>query len=543
MEREMTMRFTTTALKLALAGLGAAAIMAGSGLASQAQAKTLRFAFQGELKAVDPYAINESFSLSVGNAVYEGLIRRKPDMSIEPALATSWEKLDPLHWRFHLRKGVKFHEGQDFTADDVVFSASRVHSPGSDIKGRVPLDAQVVKVDDYTVDFILKTPNPLLINEWETWGIFSKKWAEEHQATEATAMNATTPPYAALHANGTGPFILVSHEPGVKTVWKKNPNWWDTPQHNLDEVVFTPIASNATRVAALLSGEIDWMDPVPLPDQARVDANPGTQVLAGPEIRTIFLGFDHRRPELGHSSVKGKNPFQDVRVRKAFYQAIDEEAIKTKVMRGLATPAALMIAPSLYSESKDFKRFPFDPEASKKLLAEAGYPNGFEVQLDCPNDRYVNDEPICQAVVGMLARVGVKIDLNAEPKSKFFAAITAAGGFDSSFYLLGWTPSTLESYNVFQYIIGCRDDKGNGGGNNVGGYCNPKVDQLAKDALQEADQEKRDDIFKQAWQIALFDDVSYIPLHQQALAWGISRKAHVIQRPDNYYIFAWARMD
>jgi peptide/nickel transport system substrate-binding protein len=543
MEREMKMRFTTTALKLALAGLGAAAIMAGSGLASQAQAKTLRFAFQGELKAVDPYAINESFSLSVGNAVYEGLIRRKPDMSIEPALATSWEKLDPLHWRFHLRKGVKFHEGQDFTADDVVFSASRVHSPGSDIKGRVPLDAQVVKVDDYTVDFILKTPNPLLINEWETWGIFSKKWAEEHQATEATAMNATTPPYAALHANGTGPFILVSHEPGVKTVWKKNPNWWDTPQHNLDEVVFTPIASNATRVAALLSGEIDWMDPVPLPDQARVDANPGTQVLAGPEIRTIFLGFDHRRPELGHSSVKGKNPFQDVRVRKAFYQAIDEEAIKTKVMRGLATPAALMIAPSLYSESKDFKRFPFDPEASKKLLAEAGYPNGFEVQLDCPNDRYVNDEPICQAVVGMLARVGVKIDLNAEPKSKFFAAITAAGGFDSSFYLLGWTPSTLESYNVFQYIIGCRDDKGNGGGNNVGGYCNPKVDQLAKDALQEADQEKRDDIFKQAWQIALFDDVSYIPLHQQALAWGVSRKAHVIQRPDNYYIFAWARMD
>ena len=193
--------------------------------------------------------------------------------------------------------------------------------------------------------------------------------------------------------------------------------------------------------------------------------------------------MDQSRDELGHSSVKGKNPFKDVRVRKAFYQAIDEDAINKKVMRGQATPSALMIAPSLFSMSKDFHRIPFDPAASKKLLAEAGYPDGFEVQMDCPNDRYVNDEQICQAVVGMLARVGVKVDLNAEPKSKFFAAISAAGGYDSSFYLLGWTPATLESFNVFQYIMGCRDPKTNWGGNNVGDYCNPKVDELARKAL------------------------------------------------------------
>jgi len=540
---EVVMLLRTKARKLALAALGAAAILTGPLGGESVEAKTLRFAFQGELKAVDPYAIMESFSLAMGNAVYEGLIRRGPDLKIEPCLATSWETLDPLHWRFHLRKGVKFHEGQDFTADDVVFSAQRVHTQGSDLKNVVPPDAEVVKVDDYTVDFILKHPDPLLMAQWETWGIFSKKWAEEHGATEATAMNATTPPYAALHANGTGPFILVSHEPGVKTLWRKNPNWWDTPKHNLDEVVFTPIPNNATRVAALLSGEIDWMDPVPLPDQARVNANPGTEVKAGPELRTIYLGFDQVRPELGHSNVKGKNPFKDVRVRKAFYQAIDEEAIKTKVMRGLATPAALLIAPVLYSETGDFNRIPFDPEAAKKLLAEAGYPNGFEVQLDCPNDRYVNDEAICQAVVGMLARIGVKIDLVAEPKSKYFAKILAAGGFDTSFYLLGWTPGTLESYNVFQYILQCRDEKGNGGGNNVGDYCNPKVDQLARDALQEPDQEKRDDIFKKAWQLALFDDVGYIPLHQQALAWGLSKKVHVPQRPDNFYAFSWVTMD
>jgi peptide/nickel transport system substrate-binding protein len=508
-----------------------------------AEAKTLRFAFQGELKSVDPYQINESFSLSVNGSVYEGLVRFRPDLTLEPCLATSWEVLDPLHWRFHLRKGVKFHEGQDFTADDVVFSASRVRGPGSDLKGEIPADAEVVKVDDYTVDFLLKTPAPLLINQWAAWGIFSKSWSEAHGATEATAMNATTPPYAGLHANGTGPFILVSHEPGVKTVWKRNPNWWDKPTGNVDEVVFTPIPNPATRVAALLSGEIDWMDPVPLNDEARVNANPTTEVLAGPEARTIFLGMDQWRDELGHSNVKGKNPFKDVRVRKAFYQAIDEDAIVKKVMRGQATSTALMIAPSLFSRSGDFKRIPFDPEASKKLLEEAGYPDGFQVQMDCPNDRYVNDEQICQAVVGMLARVGIKVDLNAEPKSKFFASITAAGGYDSSFYLLGWTPTTLESFNVFQYIIGCRDPKTNWGGNNVGDYCNPKVDELARQALTVPAGPERDEIFAQAYQIALFGDVGYIPLHQQALAWGVAKTVHPIQPVNNYYIFAWVTMD
>jgi peptide/nickel transport system substrate-binding protein len=531
------------ATSLSLAAIGLAGAFITPAIAPSGELKTLRFAFQGELKSVDPYQINESFSLSLNGAVYEGLVRRGPDMKIQPALATSWEILDPLHWRFHLRKGVKFHEGQDFTADDVIFSAHRVLGAGSDLKGVVPPDAEVVKVDDHTVDFLLKTPNPLLINQWETWVIFSKSWSEAHDATEATAMNATTTPYAALHANGTGPFILVSHEPGVKTVWRRNPNWWDTPTHNIDQVVFTPIPNAATRVAALLSGEIDWMDPVPLPDQARVNANPTTAVLAGPEARTIFLGMDQSRDELGHSSVKGKNPFKDVRVRKAFYLAIDEDTIDKKVMRGQATSSALMVAPSLFPLAKDFHRLPFDPEASKKLLAEAGYPDGFEVQLDCPNDRYVNDEQICQAVVGMLARVHVKVDLNAQPKSKFFAQVLQAGGYDTSFFLLGWTPSTLESFNVFQYIMGCRDPKTNWGSNNLGGYCNPKVDALARQALAEPDEAKRDADFAEAWRISLMGDVAYIPLHQQPLAWGISKSLHVIQPPNNFYTFRWARMD
>src|SRR5271154_5721303 len=277
---------------LTWASIAVVLAMMGALPASPAQAKTLRFAFQGELKSVDPYQIAEGFSLSVNGSVYEGLIRRGPELKIEPCLAESWEVLDPLHWRFHLRKNVKFHEGQDFTADDVIFSVNRVKGPGSDLKGVVPADAEVVKVDDHTVDFILKTPDPLLINQWDTWGIFSKSWSEAHGAIQATAMNATTPPYAGLHANGTGPFILASHEPGVKTIGKRNPNGWEKPIGNIDEVIFTPIPNAATRVAALLSAEIDWMDPVPLNDQARVNGNQCTEVLAGPEVRTIFLGMD-----------------------------------------------------------------------------------------------------------------------------------------------------------------------------------------------------------------------------------------------------------
>ena len=323
-----------------------------------------------------------------------------------------------------------------------------------------------------------------------------------------------------------------------------NPYWWDKPVHNIDQVVFTPIPNAATCVAALLSGEIDWMDPTPLNDPG-----PGHTLtrpqrsLREPRHSINSPGMDESRDELLHSSVKGKNPFKDVRVRKAFYQAIDEDAINRKVMRGQATPSALLIAPSLFAPAKDFQRLPFDPEVSKQLLAEAGYPDGFEVELDCPNDRYVNDEQICEAVVGMLSRIGVKVDLNAQPKSKFFAKVLEAGGFDTSFFLVGWTPTTLETFNVFQWIIGCRNAKTGWGGNNLGGYCNPKVDDLARRALTEPDDASRDADFSEAWHISIMDDVAYIPLHQQPLAWGVSKSLHVIQPPNNSYIFRWARLD
>src|SRR5256885_3483706 len=468
--------------------LTAATLTVAAVAISPASAQTLRYANQGDFKSLDPYTLNETTTHAHLGQVYEGLIARDKDLKIIPALAESWEIPEPTRWRFHLRKGVKFQNGDPFTADDVVFSAERVQKKGSTLQPRIPSGTKVVKVDDHTVDFILPSPNPILNSQGDTWYIMDKKWAEPTTAVEPTPAAATTPSFASLNANGTGPFTVESHQPGVKTVFKANPNWWRKPEHNLKEIIFTPIGSDATRVAALLSGEVDIIEPVPIQDISRVDSSPNAQVLKGPEIRTIFLGMDVVRDELLYSNIKGKNPFKDVRVREAFYKAIDIELIKTRVMRGLSTPSALMIAPQLFALSKDFTRPKPDPDGAKKLLAEAGYPDGFEVTMDCPNDRYVNDAAICQAVVGMLARIRIKVNLLAQAMAQYFAKVLQHAGVQTSVYLLGWTPGTLDSHNVLYDIMGCRDDPQSARGSaNLGGYCNKKLDAIADKVLVEPD--------------------------------------------------------
>ena len=521
MSGRKSLRIAAAAIHVGLAGL-------------PASAQTLRYANQGTLKSLDPYTFKESTTIAHHAHVYEGLTARDKDLKIIPALAESWETPEPTRWRFHLRKGVKFHNGEPFTADDVIFSADRVRATGSNFLSNVPPDAKFVKIDDYTVDVKLDAPNPILISQWDTWYIMSKKWCEENNSVAPTPVSATTPSYAALHENGTGPFIIESHQPGVKTVFKVNPNWWRKPEHNIKEIVFTTISSDATRVAALLSGEVDIIEPVPVQDIGRVDSSPNAQVLKGPELRTIFLGMDESRDELLYSNVKGKNPFKDIHVREAFYKAIDVELIKTRVMRGLSTPSALMIAPELFPLSKEFTRPKYDPDGAKKLLTEAGYPDGFEVALDCPNDRYVNDAAICQAVVGMLARIGVKVNLNAQPKAQYFAKVLKPGGYNTSFFLLGWTPSSMDAHNVMHDIMGCREDPKDPtrGEANLGNYCNKEFDALTDKVLVETDAAKRNQLIKQAFEIGI-KDYGYIPVHQQAVAWGVSKKVKIALRADN----------
>ncbi|MFC5555500.1 ABC transporter substrate-binding protein [Methylobacterium iners] len=515
-------------------GLGLALALAGGARAET----TLRFAFQGDIKSLDPYSLKETFTIGMHGAAYEALITRDKNLKMVPALAESWEIPEPTRWRFHLRKGVKFHDGSPFTADDVVFSANRVRAPGSNFQTNVPADAEFVKVDDHTVDMKLQKPNPIAAYQFANWYIMSKAWAEKNGAVAPSPASATSPSYAALNANGTGPFLITEHQPGVRTVFKRNPNYWGKVESNLDTAIFTTIQNDATRVAALLSGEVDWADPVPLQDAQRVNGSGNAAVLAGPELRTIFLGMDQWRDELKDSSVKGKNPFKDVRVREAFYRAIDEDTIAKRVMRGQATPSALLIAPQLYARAGEFKRPTYDPARAKALLAEAGYPDGFTLTMDCPNDRYVNDEAICQAVVSMLARVGVKVNLNAQPKAKYFAKVLAPN-YDTSFYLVGWTPSSQDSHNILYEITGCRKDPKSGRGAwNLGNYCNPKVDEIADQVEAETDEAKRDALIKQGFDIVQAE-WGYIPLHQQALAWGVSKKVKLAQRPDNQFMLYW----
>lgn len=497
-------------------------------------AQTIRIANQGDALSMDPHSLNESLQLSTTSNVYEPLVGRNKDLSLAPALATAWKQTSPTVWRFELRKGVQFHDGTPFTADDVLFSFARTQVEGSDMKSYTNDFKEVRKINDHTVEIETKTAFPILPDVISQVFIMSKKWCEANNATAPVDRRKGIENAASFRANGTGPFRLRERQPNVRTVFVRNGNYWGPIEGNVAEVIFTPIGSAPTRVAALLSGEIDVMEPIPVQDIDRVNNNPGTRAITGPELRTIFLGMDQKRDELLYSSVKGKNPFKDKRVRQAFYQAIDIDGIKKTVMRGASNPSALMVGPGINGFQPDAKRLPYDVEAAKKLMAEVGYPNGFEVSMNCPNDRYVNDDRICQTVAANLSRINVKINLQAETKGTYFPKVLRR---DTSFYMLGWTPSTYDAHNALNALMACVDDKG-AGQFNLGAYCNPKVDELTKKIQAETDTAKRNAMIKEAFDLHSAD-IGHLPLHQQALAWGVSKKVKLVQLADNYMPFKW----
>lgn len=520
------------ALRYAFA-LGCAAFLT----ALPAAANTFKFANQGDALSMDPHSLNESLQLNFTGNIYEPLVARGKKLELVPALATDWKQTAPTVWRFNLRKGVTFHDGTPFTADDVIFSWQRARGEGSDVKTYVQEIVEIRKINDHAIDIVTRAPFPILPDVISLWYIMSKKWCEENRAVQPVDKRKGVENTASFKANGTGPFRLRARDPGVRTTLVRNFNYWDKKiETNIDEAIFTPIANASTRVAALLSGEIDMMEPVPVQDIARIAANPNLKVLQGPELRTIFLGMDQARDELLYSNVKGKNPFKDKRVRQAFYQAIDVNAIQKVVMRGASQPTALMIAPGIRGFPADLnKRLPYDPEAAKKLLAEAGYPNGFEVGMNCPNDRYVNDEEICKAVAAMLAKVGIKVNLTAETKGTYFPKILSR---NTSFYLLGWTPGTYDSHNPLNALMSTPDPKTGRGQFNLGGYSNARVDELTQLIASETDAAKRNAMIREAMKIHQ-DDIGHIPLHQQALAWAMKKSVNTVQLADNFMMLKW----
>jgi peptide/nickel transport system substrate-binding protein len=519
-----------TTKKILLAALAAVFI----GATGAVHAKTVRYATTGDILGLDPHSNNEGPTNTMKGNLYGRLIHRKPDLTLEPDLATKWERTSDTTWRFTLREGVTFHNGNAFNADDVVYSFKRQTQESSEMSFALASVEAVNKVDDYTVELVTKGPDPILLLNMPNFYIVDQEYMEENKAFEVVRGAGKTN-FANLNANGTGPFRLVEWVQDNRVVLEPFDKHWNKGKFptNVTKAIFTPIPNNATRVAALLSGEIDVMYPVPLQDVPRLDKDPAVNVLQGPELRTIFLGFDQWRDESLDMPGSGKNPFKDVRVRKAFVHAVDTKAIQRVVMRGASTPTGLMIAPGINGFQEDMNApYKHDPEMSKKLLAEAGYPDGFPVTLDCPNDRYVNDEAICTAVVPMLERVGIKVTLNAQTKSLHFNKIGGTQKNNTSFYMLGWTPGSYDAYNALQNLM-TMDGAGQGTWNS-GRYSNPKVEELTDRIAVEVDETKRNELIREAFRIHQ-EDVGHIPLHQQALAWGVSAKTvkEVWQRPFN----------
>ena len=513
-------------LKKMMTAAFVAALAAASFTAS---AVTLRVANQGDSLSLDPHSLNESLQLSVLGNIFEPLVTRDRNFKLTGALATDWKQTSPTVWRFNLRKGVKFHDGTPFTADDVIFSYERAKSDGSDMKTYVGQVKEIKKINDHQLDFILNAPFPILPELFTNWLIMSKKWCETNQATRPVDRRKGIENAASFRANGTGPYRVRERQPNVRTTAVRNGSYWGKIEGNVDEVVFTPIGNASTLVAALLSGEVDVIEPVPVQDVDRIKANANFKVLQGPELRVIFLGMDQKRDELQFSSVKGKNPFKDKRVRQAFFLGIDEEGIIKNVMRGAGVPNFQMFPPQVKGYAPDLPKRPaYDPEAAKKLLADAGYPQGFSVKMNCPNDRYVNDAAICQAVAANLARIGVKIDLEAETKGTYFPKILRR---DTSFYMLGWTASTVDAHNVL-YPIMSSPGEGGRGQFNLGAYSNPKIDELTVKIGSETDDKKRNEMIREAVKLHQ-DDYAHIPLHQQALNWASKKNIDMVQLPNN----------
>jgi peptide/nickel transport system substrate-binding protein len=532
-----------TRLKMKLALCAAAACL----LLPVAEAATLRWAGAGDVSSMDPYARNETFLLTFTSNIYEPLLRRNKDLKPEPALAVKWGMVSPTTWFFDLRPNVKFSDGTPFGADDVVFSLNRANGKGSNMLAYFSTVKAIRKVGPLRVEVDTLRVDPLLPSKWASIGIMSRAWAEKNNAANVADMTRNEEGFANRNAMGTGPFLLKERKDGERTVLVRNPNWWDKPEHNLDEVVYMPIGNPSTRVAALRSGNIDMVYEVPPADTIGLKSDPALKVMEGGETRVIFLGFNQELPELPESNVKGKNPFKDKRVREAIYRSIDVHAIQRAVMRNQAVPTALLVAPVINGYQKDMDNRPamLKPEEAKKMLADAGYPNGFETVMDCPNDRYVNDEAICQAVVSMLARIGVKLDLQAQTRNKFFAKIMRKGDYGPAkvnLYLMAWSPAaTYDVHNVFDSLLMTPSPVTKRGQANIGGYSNPAFDALAEKIDVEADPAARMALVRQATKIYV-DDYAYVPLHQQVLVWAMRKNVDLHQPADNSFPLRWVKV-
>jgi peptide/nickel transport system substrate-binding protein len=508
-------------------------------LSSPVSAETFRWAGKTDPQTMDPHAVNSAPVLGFLNNVYEGLVRRGKDMAVEPSLALSWEPIgEGEGWRFQLREGVTFHDGSTFSAEDVLFSYQRASDEASDTRSWFSSVSAVNVVDQFTVDILTSAPNPIFPDSIANWMIMDKDWAEANNAMLPDKDNGN---FATLNANGTAAFKLQGRQPGLSTTLVPNDNWWGEVEHNLTQAIFTPIDNPATAVAALLSGDVDMINPVPVQDADRVDQREGTKVIRGIEARVIMLGFGHDHESIKYTDMAGQaNPFMDVRVREAVAKAINVDAIRQTIMRGSAEAAGQLVSPSMRGYSAaNAGRPAYDPTAAKALLAEASYEKGFSFGLKCPNNRYLNDEAVCQAVVSMLAQIGVTAELDAMPVQSYWPELRA-DNFDM--YLLGWSPGTFDHEHPIRFLVTTPNKEKKLGSWNFGGFSNAKVDELLPKIQSEIDDTVRQGMIDEITSIYQSEH-AYVPLYVQPLVWGVQDNIELTQRPDNFFILRWVSVN
>ncbi|MFQ1699867.1 ABC transporter substrate-binding protein [Loktanella agnita] len=503
-----------------------------STLALQASAETLRWARAGDALTLDPHAQNEGPTHTIRHQIYEPLVIRDVTGEFEPALATEWapKEGDPNVWVFKLREGVKFHDGADFTAEDAVFSFERAMQPNSDMKELIGSITEVRAVDDYTIEMVTDGPNPILPSNLTNLFILDKGWAEANNTVDVQDFEGGEITYATTNANGTGPYVLQSREPDVRTVMVRNDNYWGIDQFPMEvtEIIYTPIQNAATRVAALLSGEINFLQDMPVQDLQRVSEADGLLVKTAPQNRVIFFGLNMGADDIEADNIDGANPLADVRVRRAMSMAINRDAIRQVVMRGQSEPAGMIAPPFVNGWTAEMDAASAtDVDAAKALMEEAGYGDGFSIRLDCPNDRYINDEGICQAAVGMLGQIGITVNLDAKPKAQHFPLITES---QTDFYMLGWGVPTYDSEYVFNFLVhGREDDIGTWNGT---GYDNDELDAQIKSLASNTDLDARNADIASIWE-TVQDEQLYIPIHHQVLNWAMSENVGIDVDPED----------
>jgi peptide/nickel transport system substrate-binding protein len=532
---------TTTDIVLSMNGWPRARRVLAAALAAASlagHAATLRVASAFDPQTMDPHALALLYHSRVVFQIYDSLVSRDEHFKLEPALAVSWQMVDPKLWRFKLRSGVQFHDGSPFTADDAVFSIERALGPTSQRAFALRGLTSVKKVDDQTIDFVLAAPDAVWPEKLQYVAMMSKAWCDRHDAAKAQDFNGKQEMFTVRNAMGTGPFSLERYEPDVRVALKRHEAWWgwsDQRSGNLDRVNFTNIRSDATRLAALSSGEVDLVLDPPFQDVERLKSDARLTITTIGDIGTQYFTFDQARDELLYGDVKDRNPFKDVRVRRAVAHALNIDLIVQKVLRGQATPTGSLISPRVDGYDKQLdQRSAYDPARARALLAEAGYPNGFAVTLDCVNVGY--REAVCQAAAAMLTQVGIRVQVRSSPTNTFFPRLSTG---NASFVEFGWTAAP-DPWTTLNGLFRTFDASGIGTFN-AGRYSNPQLDVLIDAVRTEPDLTKRRARVGVVLRL-LHDDVAYVPLYRRNLNWAMKTNASATMWPNDAIELRWVKV-